>query len=89
MTIFAYRMMARLFNLILVPAPGARRARFACAASGACGGFGFALNAAATFDVCDRREVTNFDVLFASAAPNRSNYIDVCIHTRKSLPDRV
>jgi len=74
------RTTVRLFTL-LVPACGAR------AASAACDGFGFAPNAAATFDVFYWLQVTNFDVLFDSA-PSRSNYInvwDLCIHAPNGL----
>ena len=74
------RTTARLFTL-LVPACGAR------AASAACDGFGFAPNAAATFDVFYWLQVTNCDVLFDSA-PSRSNYInvwDLCIHAPNGL----
>ena len=56
-------------------------------ASAACGGFGFARNTPATFDVFYWLQVTNCDVLFDSA-PSRSNYIDVwdlCIHAPNGL----
>src|SRR6266481_2404237 len=48
-------------------------------ASAACGGFGFALNTAATFDVFYRLQVTNYGVLYVlfDSAPSGSNYIDV------------
>jgi hypothetical protein len=57
----------------------------------ACGGFGFALNTAATFNVFRRLEVTNygfFDILFESA-PKRSNLVGVwvfCTHVSNRLP---
>jgi hypothetical protein len=48
-------------------------------ASAACGGFGFALNTAATFDLFYRLQVTNYGVLYVlfDSAPSGSNYIDV------------
>jgi hypothetical protein len=59
----------------------------ACGARGAlaCGGFGFARNTAATFDVFYWLQVTNYGVLyvFFDSAPSRSNHIDVwdlCLH---------
>ena len=68
----------RLFTL-LVPACGAR------AASAACDGFGFARNAAATFDVFYWLQVTNFDVRLLNSAPNGPDYIDIvglCLHAQ-------
>jgi hypothetical protein len=52
----------------------------AAGASAACGGFGFALNTTATFDVFYGLQVTNFQVTnFAllNSAPNRADYIDI------------
>ena len=52
-----------------------------CGAPGAlvCGGFGFARNTPATFDVFYRPQVTNYGVLYVlfDSAPGGSNYIDV------------
>jgi hypothetical protein len=48
----------------------------ACGACAACDGFGFARNAATTFDVFYWLQVTNFDVLLNSAA-NGPDYIDI------------
>jgi hypothetical protein len=64
----------------------------ACGARGASAaraGFGFALNAAATFDVFYWLQITNFDALFDSA-PNGANHFDVwdlCIRTLNALPN--
>ena len=57
------------------------------AASGAFGGFGFALNTAATFDIFYWLQVTNYGVLYVlfDSAPSGSNYIDVwdlCLHAQ-------
>jgi hypothetical protein len=60
--------------------------RGACAAFG---GFGFARNTAATFDVSYWLQVTNFG--FLKSAPNGVNYIDIrrlSLHGRCRLPDR-
>ena len=48
-------------------------------ASAACGGFGFAPNTAAAFDVFYWLQVTNYGVLYVlfNSAPSGSNYIDV------------
>ena len=56
-------------------------------ASVAFGGFGFALNTAATFDVFCWLQVTNYGVLYVlfDSAPSGSNYIDVwdlCLHAQ-------
>jgi hypothetical protein len=59
--------------------------RGTCAASG---GFGFARDTAATFDVFYWLQVTNFS--FLKSAPNGLNYIDVRrfpLHNRFRLPD--
>jgi hypothetical protein len=57
---------------LLVVASSARRAL-------ACGGFGFARNTAATFDVFYWLQVTNYGVLYVlfDSAPSGSNHIDV------------
>ena len=60
-------------------------------ASAACGGFGFALKTAATFDVFYWLQVTNYGVLyvFFDSAPSGSNYIDVwdlCLHAQTASP---
>jgi len=57
---------------LLVVACGARRAL-------ACGGFGFARNTDATFDVFYWLQVTNYGVLYVlfDSAPSGSNHIDV------------
>ena len=60
-------------------------------ASAACGGFGFALNTAATFDVFYRLQVTNYGVLYVpfDSAPSGSNYIDVWdlwFHNQTAFP---
>src|SRR5438093_6129902 len=54
----------------------------ACSARGAiaCGGFGFARNTAATFDVFFWLQVTNFQVTnfgLLKSAPNRADYNDI------------
>lgn len=61
----------------------------ACGARGAlaCGGFGFARNIAATFNVFYWLQVTNYGVLYVlfDPAPNGSNHIDiwdVCLHAQ-------
>jgi hypothetical protein len=76
--------MPRLFILILVVACSARGARAAC------GGFGFARNTAATFDVFYWLQVTNYGVLYIlfDSAPSGSNYTDVwdlCLHAQTRL----
>jgi hypothetical protein len=66
----------------------------ACGARGvsaAWGGFGFARNTAATFDVFYWPQVTNYGVLyvFFDSAPSGSNYIDVwdsCFHIQTLSP---
>jgi hypothetical protein len=64
----------------------------ACGARAACGGFGFALNAAAAFDVFCGLQVTNYgflDVLFEST-PNRLDYMDVWVlslHVQTASPN--
>lgn len=58
-------------------------------ASAACGGFGFARNTAATFDVFYWRQVTNFDGFF-DPAPNGLDYMDVwdlCLHAQTASPN--
>jgi hypothetical protein len=53
------------------------------AACGLCAGFGFARNTATTFDVFYWLQVTNFDVVLNSAAPNGPDHIDIlglCLH---------
>ena len=60
-------------------------------ASASFGGFGFALNTAATFDVSYWLQVTNYGVLyvFFDSAPSGSNYIDVwdlCLHAQTASP---
>ena len=60
-------------------------------ASAAFGGFGFALKAAATFDVFYWLQVTNYGVLYVlfDSAPSGSNYIDVwdlCLHAQTASP---
>lgn len=65
-----------------------------CGAPGAlaCGGFGFARNTPATFDVFYRLQVTNYgllNVLFDSA-PSGSNHIDVwdlSLHLEMASPN--
>ena len=57
----------------------------ACAlrgASAACDGFGFARNAAATFDVFYWLQVTNFDVLFDLGAPSGTKRLDMLFDSR-------
>ena len=69
-------------GLRLVAVCGAR------GASAACGGFGFARNTAATFDVFYWLQVTNYgvlDVLFDSA-PSGSNVWDLCLHAQTASP---
>ena len=61
-------------------------------ASAAYGGFGFALNTAATFDVFYRLQVTNYGVLYVlfDAPPSGSNPIDVwdlCLHVQMASPN--
>jgi hypothetical protein len=56
-------------------------------ARAACGGFGFARNTAATFEVFSWLQVTNYGVPYVlfDSAPNGSNYIDVwdlCLHAQ-------
>jgi hypothetical protein len=62
----------------------------ASGASAACGGFGFARNTAATFDVFYRLQVTYYGLLyvFFDSAPSGSNYIDVweCLHGQTTSP---
>ena len=65
----------------------------ACGAPGAlaCGGFGFARNTPATFDVFYRLQVTNYGFLYVlfDSAPGRSNYIDVwdlSLHLQMASP---
>jgi hypothetical protein len=53
----------------------------------ACGGFGFARNAATTFDVFYWFQVTNYGVFYVlfDSAPSGSNHIDVwdlCLHVQ-------
>jgi hypothetical protein len=60
-------------------------------ASAAYGGFGFAPNTAATFDVFYRLQVTNYGVLYVlfDSAPSGSNYIDVWdlfLHAQTASP---
>jgi hypothetical protein len=59
--------------------------------SAACGGFGFALNTAATFDVFFGVQVTNYGVLYVlfESAPNGLDYIDVWVlflHAQTASP---
>ena len=70
---------------LLVVASSARRAL-------ACGGFGFARNTAATFDVFYWLQVTNYGVLYVlfDSAPSGSNHIDVwdlCLHVQMASPN--
>ena len=58
----------------------------------ACGGFGFARNTAATFDVFYWLQVTNYGVLYVlfDSAPSGSNYIDVWdlfLHLQMACPN--
>jgi len=60
-------------------------------ASAACGGFGFARNTAATFDVFYWLQVTNYGVPYVlfDSAPSGSNYIDIwdlCFHAQTASP---
>ncbi len=60
-------------------------------ASAAAGGFGFALNTAATFDFFYWLQVTNYGVLYVlfDSAPSGSNYIDVwdlSLHAQTASP---
>jgi len=60
-------------------------------ASAAFGGFGFALNTAATFNVSYWLQVTNYGVPYVlfDPAPSGSNYIDVwdlCLHAQTASP---
>jgi hypothetical protein len=60
-------------------------------ASAAFGGFGLALNTAATFDVFYWPQVTNYGVLYVlfDSAPSGSNDIDVwdlCLHAQTASP---
>ncbi len=50
-----------------------------CGASAACGGFGFARNTAATFDVFYWLQVTNYGVLYVlfDSAPSGSMFVRV------------
>ena len=64
----------------------------ACGAPLACGGFGFARNTAATFDVFYWLQVTNYGVLYVlfDSAPSGSNYIDIwdlCLHVQMASPN--
>jgi hypothetical protein len=66
----------------------------ACGARGAlaCGGFGFARNAATTFDVFYWFQVTNYGVLYVvfDSAPSGSNHIDgwdLFLHVQWLLPN--
>ena len=66
----------------------------ACRARGAlaCGGFGFARNTTATFDVFYWFQVTNYGVLYVlfDSAPRGSNHIDVWdvfLHVQMASPN--
>ncbi|SRR6266496_1098962 len=65
----------------------------ACTARGTCaarGGFGFARNTAATFDVFFWLQVTNFDVCLLHSAPNRADYSHIrrsVVHCRFRIAD--
>jgi hypothetical protein len=61
-------------------------------AGASCGGFGFARNTAASFDVFYWRQVANYGVLYVlfDSAPSGSNYIDVwdlCLHVQMASPN--
>src|SRR6266853_4622917 len=61
-------------------------------ASAAFGGFGFALNTAATFDVFYWLQVTNYGVLYVlfDSPPSGSNPVDVwdlCLHVQMASPN--
>ena len=61
-------------------------------ASAAFGGFGFALNTAATFDVFYWLQVTNYGVLYVlfDSPPSGSNPVDVwdlCLHVQMAFPN--
>jgi hypothetical protein len=61
-------------------------------AGAAFGGFGFALNTAATFDVFYWLQVTNYGVLYVlfDSPPSGSNPVDIwdlCLHVQMASPN--